>query len=387
MKVAICISESVLGGVSQSSAMLALELSRQGHETDILVTGKAGVAYVGEIRRRGCTVIILCEGKLWLRERLKIVSQAVRNYDVLVNTHSLELQLLAPEIPSDKVLVNIVRNVVTGKKVIMNDRFFDAHIAISPGVAEHLMMFKATAPVYVIPNAVEITSDFLPQLTLPLQIAYLGRLEKGKNVKVLPEIFRQLSTRIDCRLTLVGDGPEEAGLKKLFAEEMKQGRVCFAGSCSRDELPSILGKSNFLLVPSFFEGFGLVVAEAMACGVVPIASNLPSFTWILGADAERLQVENNDNAEEYAERICLLAEDPAECRNIQMRLRARQRERFTPPVTAAKYIDLFKRCGSARPNKQRPVRYNQVMPREFRLRQSVLFYLAQVGKKMITGSK
>lgn len=62
----------------------------------------------------------------------------------------------------------------------------------------------------------------------------------------------------------------------------------FLGELEREQAWTMFRQSHFAILPSSFEGFGLVVAEAMAAGCIPVVSDIPVFRWILGDDASLL---------------------------------------------------------------------------------------------------
>ena len=86
------------------------------------------------------------------------------------------------------------------------------------------------------------------------------------------EVFAKVAAAVPCRLLLVGDGPEmpavrAAGRPRLGLAD----KVEFLGQV--DNLEEILPVADLLLLPSLHESFGLVALEAMACGVMPLATN------------------------------------------------------------------------------------------------------------------
>jgi glycosyltransferase involved in cell wall biosynthesis len=62
-------------------------------------------------------------------------------------------------------------------------------------------------------------------------------------------------------------------------------RVVFTGFVDDDDLPSIYSMAKAFVYPSYYEGFGLPVLEAMACGVPVITSNVPSLREVTGEAA------------------------------------------------------------------------------------------------------
>ena len=78
----------------------------------------------------------------------------------------------------------------------------------------------------------------------------------------------------------------------------------------------------------------------MAAGCVPIASDIPSYRWILGEDAQHLTVPTN-NARAYADRIRMISSDPEFYEQIQERLQKRQQDNFSPDNTVNGYLRLI----------------------------------------------
>ena len=82
---------------------------------------------------------------------------------------------------------------------------------------------------------------------------YVGRLAAEKGVDALLQAW----TRIDARLLIVGEGPEETGLKAIAASSVE-----FRPSVSPSEVQTLLSHARALMVPSvWYEGAGKVVLE------------------------------------------------------------------------------------------------------------------------------
>jgi glycosyltransferase involved in cell wall biosynthesis len=84
-------------------------------------------------------------------------------------------------------------------------------------------------------------------------------------------------------LLILGDGPERASLERLVHEWDLISVVQFLGRVPQSQIPQVLKKANFVVVPSLGgEVFGMVVAENMLNGIPVLASNLGSFVEVLG---------------------------------------------------------------------------------------------------------
>jgi len=117
----------------------------------------------------------------------------------------------------------------------------------------------------------------LAELKLPaMNFIYVGRLSKEKNVSRLLTAFKTFKqNNISARewgLIIVGDGPERLSLSS-WALENKVQSVCFVGGKSWLEVPEYYSLSDVFILPSLSEPWGLVVNEAMVCGLPVIVSN------------------------------------------------------------------------------------------------------------------
>lgn len=110
-------------------------------------------------------------------------------------------------------------------------------------------------------------------LDTPLRLLFVGNLDANKGpdraVRILAAVRR---SGIDARLDLAGDGPLRSASEALAREFDLEGSCRFHGALPRPELDQLYRRAHLLLLPSRTEGWPKVVSEAMAWGVVPIAS-------------------------------------------------------------------------------------------------------------------
>jgi D-inositol-3-phosphate glycosyltransferase len=108
-------------------------------------------------------------------------------------------------------------------------------------------------------------------------ILWVGRLEKLKGVDILVGAVAQLERR-DFTLLIVGGDERAHGLRaELEAQAREQGvaaNVRFEGAVAHDRLPLYYSAAEVCVVPSYYESFGLVAVEAMACGTPVVASRV-----------------------------------------------------------------------------------------------------------------
>ena len=122
-------------------------------------------------------------------------------------------------------------------------------------------------------------------------ILYISRIEyPGKNHLNLIKAYELLPESIKNKFSLVLGGSFWPGseIVKEYAEKSPDAeKIRFIGFVPTDDLPTLYTKSNLYVFPSFFEGFGLSLVEAMACGTPIICSDRSSLPEV-GGDASLL---------------------------------------------------------------------------------------------------
>jgi glycosyltransferase involved in cell wall biosynthesis len=105
-----------------------------------------------------------------------------------------------------------------------------------------------------------------------LTVLYVGRLIAIKRVSDLIEAFGELDdpAHANWRLRIIGDGSERS---QLELQALRDSRVTFEGFKSYDELGTIFGQCDVLVLPSEQEPWGLVVNEALGYGLYVVTSD------------------------------------------------------------------------------------------------------------------
>jgi len=157
----------------------------------------------------------------------------------------------------------------------------DAVTAVSSFLKqETIKVFGTGNDIEVIPNFIDarifkpLTEGSLRKRFAPQGeklLAHASNFRKVKNLGAVVDVFAKVSEALPSRLLLMGDGPEMAGVRQQVSQAGLDGKVEFLGHV--DNLEDILPVADLLLLPSLHESFGLVALEAMACGVIPLATN------------------------------------------------------------------------------------------------------------------
>lgn len=103
---------------------------------------------------------------------------------------------------------------------------------------------------------------------------FIGRISRDKGNNELIRAFRSISLTNNAYLLLVG--PDEGSLDKEVLEWAKDNnRVIFSGAIRHNQMPKYLSAMDVLVHPTYREGFGMVLQEAMAMEVGIITTNIP----------------------------------------------------------------------------------------------------------------
>ncbi len=174
-------------------------------------------------------------------------------------------------------------------------------IAVSEATKQEILkVYKETSPdrIKVIYNG--YNADLYPPLDGPEKISqvlarhnlsspyllYVGRLEKKKNTVALVEAFALLvenHPEIKMNLVLAGDASFGYDEVEYTINEYHLGdRVFLPGWISEEDLPYIFSAAKAFIFPSKYEGFGIPILEALACGVPTAVSNLAVLREVAG---------------------------------------------------------------------------------------------------------
>lgn len=168
-------------------------------------------------------------------------------------------------------------------------------LAVSPTLAKAVSKISGEDLPAIVPNVVD-TDFFRPPpypMAAPVEVLCVAMLDKKKGVDVLLEAISLLRARGQAvRLRVIGEGPERAFLEARSAHLGLDAVAGFTGVASRTEVRKAMWSARVFVLPSRVETFGLVLAEAMACGLPVVATRcggpedfvVPPFGWLVPVD-------------------------------------------------------------------------------------------------------
>jgi colanic acid/amylovoran biosynthesis glycosyltransferase len=144
----------------------------------------------------------------------------------------------------------------------------------------------------------------------PFHVLCVGRLVAAKGQHVLVDAAQRLiAGGHDLRVTLVGSGPEESGLRAAVDAAGLQAHIRLTGALNQDEVRRLYGEADAFVLPSFAEGIPVVLMEAMASGVPCVTTRITGIPELIRSDDEGLLVAPSD-ACALAAAIARLIEEP-----------------------------------------------------------------------------
>jgi glycosyltransferase involved in cell wall biosynthesis len=167
---------------------------------------------------------------------------------------------------------------------------------------------------------------FLPD-TARLRICFAGLVMPFKGAHVLVDALERLHrSGVDFTAEIAGDAPDAEFLERLRAAVRAVGmehKVSFTGFLDRSDLAALFARSNVLVFPSQVpETFGISQVEAMAAGLVVISSGTGGAQEVIRHDQDGLLFAA-PKADELAQQIFSLVQDPARMQRLQRAAQAR----------------------------------------------------------------
>jgi glycosyltransferase involved in cell wall biosynthesis len=171
-------------------------------------------------------------------------------------------------------------------------------------------------------------------------LLYVGNFMAHKNLKTLMEAYSLLKDQsgFHHQLVLVGDNRKgRSELEDFIITRRWQNEVILTGFVPWEWLPIFYRSADLFVFPSLYEGFGLPVLEAMACGVPVVASNRSSLPEIIG---EAGVLVNPESPQEIAGAIWRVLSDSS-LRTRLIREGLDQARRFSWEETARKTLAVY----------------------------------------------
>lgn len=169
-------------------------------------------------------------------------------------------------------------------------------------------------------------------------VIHVSNFRKVKRVEDVIQSFFRIQKKVASKLLLVGDGPEISVVCKLVRELGITDKVLFLGK--QENVEDLLSISDLKLLLSEKESFGLVLLEAMACGVPSVGTNIGGIPEVIehGVTGFLSEVGEVENIAEQAISILI---DPDLHKRFSENSIQRVKDRFSSRYIVKQYEDLY----------------------------------------------
>lgn len=308
-----------LGGVQTFILNLASHLIASGDKVSVIAIHNKGVWWdrLAESGIEGIAVLrddFLCP-VAHAAGIARIIRE--RQFDVVFLNHAREAQIGIPLYSHTTTVIPIAHNDTNGALTLAlrNRRHSHLIVGVSPLLIEKIKSRSGADHVMQLNYPIAMPTDARFQDRAPwqsnLKLIYVGRLhEEQKGIMVLPEVMRECTRRkLNFTLDIVGSGGDEGRLYEAFKSAHVDDHVNFLGPKTPDDIEPLLLQSHVLLMPSHYEGLGIVAVEAQSAGCVPLAARLPGVTDHSVKHGETGFLIDGHSPKAYADRLADLAAD------------------------------------------------------------------------------
>lgn len=130
-------------------------------------------------------------------------------------------------------------------------------------------------------------------------LMYVGNLKPHKNLERLLEAYSKINNKEETCLLLVGKAFEKYNILENKEKELNiEKQVIHTGIVTQEELVDLYNLTDLFIFPSLYEGFGLPVLEALACGTNVVSSNTSSLSEVGGTIVEYFNPNDIDSMSE-----------------------------------------------------------------------------------------
>jgi glycosyltransferase involved in cell wall biosynthesis len=181
-------------------------------------------------------------------------------------------------------------------------------------------------------------------------ILFAGQVSKRKGALIAAEAAQDLMTkRSDLHLVYAG-GPSPNESERSLPEEILRRfvpdtaqRVHFLGHVSREKVLACMKRASVFVFPSSLEALGLVVLEAMGCGVPVVCTNIPPGPEMVDDGVNGILADPN-SAEDFRNGLARILDDPGLARELTENARRTLAERFSLDACLTETEEFYQEC-------------------------------------------
>lgn len=201
--------------------------------------------------------------------------------------------------------------------------------------------WKGKNKVSVIPNPIISQSPYPPSTTKEKRVIAAGRLVYQKNFSSLIKAWKQVAEiHPDWILEIYGEGNERNNLKNQITRLNLEKHVLLKGKTP--DIYRAMSSSSIFILSSIYEGFGLVIVEAMSCGLPIISYACPCGPKDIITDGKDGFLVPCYNEEILTQKICYLIENEKKRQNMGLNA-IEKAQKYQTNIIIQQWMNLFQK--------------------------------------------
>ena len=349
------------GGASKLIYDLLPRMAKQGNDCELLILTDEHSKYVDDLRKQGIPVNVIPKDVKGHWSKIQYIKRWIQkgSYDVIhanlfPTTYycSIVKRLLGKKCPPLVMTEHSTDNKRRHKAYLRPlEKFiyrkYDRVISISDKTQENLCRWLGTEGdkrFFVIENGIDIeafkSAEALEKSEVckdyekgDILLLTVGSFTPQKNHSKLLDALKLLPS--NYKLLLCGEGPLESEIKAKVEELKLENRVVFLGF--RKDVARIMHTADILVIPSLWEGFGLIAAEGMACSIPIAAADVPGLSEVVGDAGVKFDSTNEIQMKEAIERL-----NSGAVKKRYILCGVEKSLRYSIEITNTKYLRIYK---------------------------------------------
>jgi len=225
------------------------------------------------------------------------------------------------------------------RAVVAMTREFDLLVVRGSRAEAWLRRAGCTNPIARITGSVDYPDRVPGFAERQYDIVFVGRLTEYKRPDRMLEVLKRLrAAGREFSALVIGDGPDRDALVRTAGEAGLEPFVTWAGQLA--DVPAHLLEARVFLLTSRWEGVSIAMLEAMACGAVPVVSDVGDLRDVV-TDGETGWVLDGDDIDGYVSRLLPLLEDRGTWERLSAGARERARRLASKPLVAERWSETI----------------------------------------------
>ena len=346
LKILITVASITPGsGLSKYILSLSSILCQLKYQVIVLTTHDDNPEYEKDILAKTGKITFVSFGNYQKVNKYFHVLQYIRQQkpNIIINNYNAVIQFLLPFISRKTKVVHIIHSTTKEfyRIATINAKYVDGWIVPTSAMKSDLNTYsqsKYRNKIQVIPHGVELPSFHYSKQSLIKELVFVGVLYDHKGVLILPEIIHKLLKKHEeFHFTIIGGGKEKGFLENELRNELSEGIVTMTGVITSKEVYRHLSEADIFVYPTHIDSFGLVIAEAMINGTVPIVTHLKGITDNLIDNNENGYLLKQDDVDSFVEHISLLLHNEELLTSLKLAAKEKAESHFSLEVMKKNY--------------------------------------------------